>query len=263
MDCQATGLACMDRKKQITQFFGKHAAAYTPAGHPARQDLDRLIALMSPTGAATLLDVATAAGNAALALAPLVRRVVGVDLTPEMGRQFMAQAEERAVTNADFIVADVERLPFHDGAFDFVTCRRAAHHFPDPAAAMAEMARVLRPGGKLGLSDQSAPEDPRAAALCNDMERARDPSHGRALSPSEWQRVAESAGLRVQAVEGTEDPAEFSRWLFPVAPDGPEGAQALALVESAPAEVSSQMVRRESGQLFFLKRRVVLVALKV
>ena len=79
---------------------------------------------------------------------------------------------------------------------------------------------------------------------------------------SEWSQVVESAGLRVETLEASLDPAEFSRWLFPVAPDGPEAAQAMALVESVPAEVASEMVRRESGHLFFLKRRIVLVALK-
>ncbi len=93
----------MDRKKRVTRFFGKHAAAYAPAGHSARQDLDRLISLLSPVGTESLLDVATAAGNTALAFAPLAGRVVGVDLTPEMGRQFAAQAEERGVNDADLL----------------------------------------------------------------------------------------------------------------------------------------------------------------
>ena len=136
----------MSNREEAQRFFGQHAAAYTLSGHPNVGDLERMLTLMAPTGRAVALDVATAAGNTAVLLAPLVARVIGLDLTVEMGQEFAAQMQQKEVRNAWFIAGEVERLPFPDGCLDLVTCRRAAHHFGRPALALAEMARVLRRG---------------------------------------------------------------------------------------------------------------------
>jgi SAM-dependent methyltransferase len=80
------------------------------------------------------------------------RQVVGVDLAWEHVRQSVrfaaarGQAERVAVARADAM-----QLPFADGAFDVVTANDSMEHFADPAAALTELARVLRPGGRLCL----------------------------------------------------------------------------------------------------------------
>lgn len=71
---------------------------------------------------------------------------------------------------------DVYALPFADEAFDVVTCRFAFHHFENPRKALAEMARVCRPGGRVALCDAVAANDPAKASAFNAMERHRDPS---------------------------------------------------------------------------------------
>lgn len=254
----------MDKKERVRAFFGAHAAAYsTSPGHRSGHDLERLVALLAPAGTETALDVATAAGHTAFALAPLVAAVTGVDMTPEMGAEFAAQATQRGVRNARFVPADAEALPFADATFDLVTCRRAAHHFPDPGAALAEMARVLRPGGKLGIADMAAPDDPAAAMLLNRMELARDPSHCRALGPAEWAAAMGAAGLLVQALEIQPDDTDFDKWLYPVAPAGREAAAAAALVRAAPPATGAQVVYcRPDGGLVFRKRRIILLAVR-
>jgi ubiquinone/menaquinone biosynthesis C-methylase UbiE len=254
----------MEKKEQVREFFGKHAAAYTISpGHRSGKDLDRLIELLGPTGTEELLDVATATGNTGLAIAPLVGRVTGLDLTPQMEAEFQAQAAARGVTNARFVLGDVEQMPFPEGTFDMATCRRAAHHFPNIPVAVAEMARVLRHGGRLGVVDITTPEEPQAAALFNQMEAARDSSHGRALSPSEWRAAAESAGLVVEHLAITDEDMPWQTWLFPVSPEGPDAAEARRLALAAPADAAAQVVRHEpDGSLTFLKHRVILVAVK-
>ena len=251
----------MSNREEAQKFFSRHAAAYTLAGHPNVGDLERMLALVEPTGREVALDVATAAGNTSLLLAPLVAGVVGLDLTVEMGREFAVQMRSKGVRNAWFTAGDVERLPFSDSSFDLVVCRRAAHHFTRPDLALAEMARVLRSGGRLGLADMMAPEGP-AADLFNGMERARDGSHFRALGASQWRRVVEDAGLEVMALETSLEEREFSNWLFPVPADGSEAAGALALAEAAPPDVASQVVRHGQQVILFLKGRIVLVAVK-
>jgi SAM-dependent methyltransferase len=102
---------------------------------------------------------------------------------------------ERGAAAATFVAGDVEELPFRDGAFDVVTCRIAAHHFADVAAAVREVRRVLRPGGSFLLQDILGHDDAEAAAFVTEVERRRDPSHVRAYRAVEWKAFLRAAGL--------------------------------------------------------------------
>lgn len=95
-----------------------------------------------------LLDVGCGTGTALIDLAPGVARAVGVDLSEEM----LAVARERAPA-LEFRAADATRLPFGDASFDRYRAERVYQHLQDPAAALAEARRVLRPGGRLVLMD--------------------------------------------------------------------------------------------------------------
>lgn len=257
----------MDAKDRVRGFFAQYARAYTASpSHRSGRDLDRLVALLDPRGHERLLDVATASGHTALALAPRVREVVGLDLTPAMAAEFAAEARARGFPAARFVVGDVEAIPFPAASFDLVTCRRAAHHFPDIPRALAEMARVLCPGGRLGLADMVAPDSPAAAHFFNDLERARDPSHQRALNPAEWLAAVAAAGLEVQAWELVAEEVPWDQWLSPVPPDSPEGQRAYALAQAALAATGAASVAevlvQGPGGLAVRKRRLVLVAAK-
>ncbi|HEY2696775.1 MAG TPA: methyltransferase domain-containing protein [Pseudonocardiaceae bacterium] len=93
------------------------------------------------------LDAACGTGRHTRRLVELGHRVTGVDLTPEM----LAIAE-KSVPAADFRVADLLALPFGDESFDLVVCGLALAHLPDLGAGIAELGRVLRPGGRLVTS---------------------------------------------------------------------------------------------------------------
>ena len=99
---------------------------------------------------AAVLDVGCGPGGDVQALsATKACRVVGVDVDLPM----LGAARTHAARNAAFICADTTRLPFSDSTFDAVRSERMLQHLPDPAAAVAEMARVTRPGGRLVLID--------------------------------------------------------------------------------------------------------------
>jgi ubiquinone/menaquinone biosynthesis C-methylase UbiE len=134
------------------------------------------IARVVPQGGA-VLDIGTGPG---VLLAELARRrpdlrLTGVDLSPDM----VAAAERNVSGFGDRVsarVADVGELPFPDGSFDMVVSSFSLHHWDDLDAAVPELARVLRPGGRLHLYDfRFAPFDELAAVA-----RARTVLAGRA-----------------------------------------------------------------------------------
>lgn len=144
-----------------------------------------------------VLDVAAGTGHAARQLAPSVRAVIALDLTPAMLRAGQAAAAREELTNVVFMRGEATALPFLDATFDVVVSRFAAHHFADPAAVIAEKARCTRPGGAVGFVDLVADDAPAVADRQNELERLRDPSHTRMLRGTEIDGALGEAGLEV------------------------------------------------------------------
>lgn len=138
----------ISHKARVQDQFGATAAAYVAsAGHAAGDDLAQLVAWNEGGPEKAALDVATGGGHTALALAAHYGRVVASDLTAPMLAAAEGFIRGKGIANVDFRLADAEALPFGDAEFDAVSCRIAPHHFPDPARFVAEVARVLKPGG--------------------------------------------------------------------------------------------------------------------
>lgn len=169
----------------------------------------RLRELLVLRGDERALDVGTGAGAFALALAPLVREVVGLDVVPEL----LARARERAPENAEFVEGDATALPFAFGSFDLVTSARTLHHTARPELVVAEMARVLRAGGTMLVLDQIAPVDPLAAFELNRFEVARDASTTRVLADVDLRGLFDSNGLVVVRAEFEREQRDLDRYL--------------------------------------------------
>jgi ubiquinone/menaquinone biosynthesis C-methylase UbiE len=192
----------------------------------------RLRAVLELRGDERALDVATGAGALALALAPLVRSVVGVDIVPEL----LAEARKRAPANAEFVEADATALPYEFGSFDLVCTARSLHHLQRPELVVAEMNRVLRPGGTMLVVDQLAPSDPLAAIEVNRFEHARDPSTTRLLADVDLRGLFDSNGLVLRRSEIVSEARDLERYLDLAGCEGEERDRARAL---APADTSA------------------------
>jgi SAM-dependent methyltransferase len=159
-----------------------------------------------------VLDVAAGTGHVARRLAPQVRTVVALDATGAM----LEQGREHAPGNVLFVRGDAEQLPFLDESFDVVVTRFAIHHFEAPEDQLAEMRRVLRPGGRLAVADLVA--HPEAAATQNRFETLRDPSHVRMLELHELTALVGTHDVEVRDVVRPLEP-----WLLQTDPP-PEAA---------------------------------------
>ncbi len=124
-----------------------------PSYHPGGLTLTRRLADLTGVRDARALDVASGPGATAMLLAQeFGAEVDGVDLGERQVADANAKAAETGA-NVRFTVGDAERIPFEDGLFDAAVCECAFCTFPDKQTAAAELARVLRPGGRLGLTD--------------------------------------------------------------------------------------------------------------
>jgi len=185
-----------DNRTLILDQFTRQAPTFSASSTIKDEALLRLIVEWSGADRDdTLLDVACGAGHVVCAFARTVRHATGVDLTPAMLERARALQAELGLVNVTWQQGDVQPLPFPSGAFTLVTARYAFHHFPDPAAVLAEMTRVCAPGGTVMVVDTEASPDPVKADAFNRMERLRDASHTRALPLDEHRALFRAAGL--------------------------------------------------------------------
>lgn len=147
-------------KKAERDSWNKFSARYTKVVLPEFRPFGRRLIEIAGVGRGMwVLDVATGPGEPALTIARLVGPsgvVVGVDFSPTMLRRARARARSLRLRNALFREMDAERLAFDDMTFDRVCCRFGLMLMPDAERALAEMRRVLVPGGRVAVAVWSA-----------------------------------------------------------------------------------------------------------
>ena len=236
--------------------FSRQARDFDAAGLTlGRQELlDWITAALPLAPEARALDVAAGTCHLSRAVAPRVRSVAAVDVTPAMLREARAEIAGAQPGHLHLVQADAGRLPFSDRHFDLVMCRLAIHHFTDPAVEVAEMARVTRESGTLAIIDLLSPDDASLAERYNAFERMRDPSHTRALTAGELLDLLATAGRPVGSRTAREVDVDLDSWLeLTRTPASARRtiARALALeLDGGPA--TGMRPRKRAGRLSFV-----------
>ena len=200
--------------QSVREQFGAVAAAYAVSSyHSSGADLAAMISAAELSGTEQVLDMGCGAGHSAMAAATKAAHVTALDVTPEMLEVAAGLAGERGLTNMTFQQGDVSALPFADGSFDLVTSRVSAHHYGDPARALTEAFRVLRPGGRFLLVDTIVPEDATLDTFYNCFELLRDSSHVRNWRATEWLRMLKGAGFEATLLDRYVIRLEGANWV--------------------------------------------------
>ncbi len=153
-----------------------------------------------------VLDVATGTGMVA---AELIRqtgcRVVGVDQSDEMllGARARLAGDPALAERLELVRGQAEQLPFADGEFDALTFTYLLRYVDDRAATMRELARVVRPGGRIGMLEFGVPQAEPPRTVWRAYTRVGLPLVGRAVSPA-WHEVGKFLGPSIEQLERQE-----------------------------------------------------------
>jgi ubiquinone/menaquinone biosynthesis C-methylase UbiE len=213
------------------------------------------------------IDLACGPGTYTRPLAARVRHAIGVDLTPAMVAKAQAEAAADGITNIEFVCGDIYALPFADGVAGIVSCGYAFHHMTDPASALAEMARVLHPGGRIAVTDIIV-EEGCDGEFQNEVERVRDPSHTQTLSVVKFQEMIRALGLRVVSEHTHINWHDFDVWMGNACkpPGDPVYVQTRTMMETRLDNDTSGFRPRRSdkvpSELEFMHTVVLLIAEK-
>ena len=205
----------MEHNKVIRREFSKQASSFGDKGLTlSSQDiLHWSVGLLPLSKDFRVLDVATGTGHLSRAIAPHVRDVVALDITPKMLDYARKEAARSNLTNISIQEGKAEELPYKSDCFDLVVSRLAIHHFEKPVAQLREMTRVCKPDHRIGVIDLVSPDKKNLAETYNHLERLRDPSHTIALSKEQMELLLSDVGVIIEKFEMRDVEVDFQRWV--------------------------------------------------
>ena len=147
------------REKEAASYFAEHAGDWDEVRrlHSSDEQVeDALAAALGEDPLGRLLDIGTGTGRMAELFARSADRIVALDKSLAMLRVARAKLQHLPTERVELVQGDFAHLPFDDASFDTVLFHQVLHFAQDPALAIAEAARVLRPGGRVAIVDFAA-----------------------------------------------------------------------------------------------------------
>ena len=205
------------RKRHALELFAGLPRAYDRMGALLSFGQDprwraTLVDAINPLPGQRVLDVATGTGLVAFALARRGCDVIGLDQSEDMlavGRRRLHERPELQ-RRVSFVQGEAEGLPFGDGEFDALTFTYLLRYVDDRAATMRELARVIRPGGRIGMVEFGVPQSALLRAAWRVHTRVGLPLIGRAVSPA-WFEVGRFLGPNIEQLYA-EEPDLTALW---------------------------------------------------
>jgi len=178
-------------KKQTATTFGERSIDYLLSeNHRSGTDLD--ILSKWTVNSKFVLDIATGAGHTANLFLKKPSRIIAIDSSIQMVKTAL-----EAYPGLEVAVADAESLPFTNDSFDTISCRIAAHHFPNPFSFLSEVARVSQTNGFFLFEDNVSPNLPHLSTFINTVEHLRDPTHITSHTIDQWTSWIENVGFTI------------------------------------------------------------------
>ena len=198
------------RKRHAVQLFRGLPGQYDRVGAVMSFDQDprwrrALVDAIDPRAGMRILDVATGTGMVAFALAQRGAEVIGLDQSEAMLGAAQARLERtpELAGRLSFMLGEAEALPFADGEFDALSFTYLLRYVDDRAATMRELARVVAPGGRIGMVEFGVPGDLGLRTLWRIHTRVGLPLIGRAVS-REWYDVGRFLGPNIEEFHAAE-----------------------------------------------------------
>ena len=196
--------AASPRKRHALELFEGLPRRYDATGAAMSFGQDprwraAMVAAVRPQPGMRILDVATGTGMVAIALAARGADVTALDQSEAM----LAVARSRhsgagaAGGHITFVTGEAEHLPFEDASFDALTFTYLLRYVDDPAATLVELARVVKPGGRIGMVEFGVPDNPALRQLWRAHTRVGLPVMGRAVSTA-WYEVGRFLGPNIE-----------------------------------------------------------------
>ena len=249
----------MSHNRRVQAEFTRQAEPFARSAALKAPELTaRIGEALGTRASGRILDLACGPGVLTAQLCRDARSVIGLDLTRRVLQVAKSAGDpERAA----FVLGAAEQAPFADGCFDAVTLRLALHHVVDPGVVMREVRRLLRPGGRAVVLDVLTSGDPRVAALHNEIERARDPSHTAFVPGDALRNSIEAAQLSVAVEQRWQSQRCFAEWAAII--DEPERMDEVARRLRAHIDAGETLgidLRVSGGELCFDYRWALIAA---
>lgn len=174
------------------------------------EHLEKILSAIQIKNDRRILDIGCGSGYLTFPIAKMNQdaQVIGLDIVTNTLKQNEERAEADGLCNLKFVSYDGMTFPFKDASFDLVVSRYALHHFPEIEKSMCEVARVLKPGGRLFISDPR-PNDCDHTRFVDDYMQLKKDGHIKFYTKDEWIRICGKYGMHI--VDGFDSEIRFPK----------------------------------------------------